>query len=94
MFCAALKGYKKVSEILRTLLLGLLLVQRAASLMSNDLGTDSTSWHSHKPSWHCQPALETDNIGSSLGYFQGNKKQAVCLPSAAVLKQWYTKTTS
>ena len=81
MFCTVLKGCEVASEIVRILLLGLLLVQRAVSLMSNDLDTDSTSWHGHKPSWHCQPPLETDNTGSSLKYFQRSGKQVNHLPS-------------
>ena len=43
MFCTVLKGCEVASEIIRILLLGLLLVQRAASLMSNNLDTDLTS---------------------------------------------------
>lgn len=43
MFCIILKAYKEASEILKILCLGLSLVQREASLISNDLGTDSTS---------------------------------------------------
>lgn len=43
MFCTVLKGCEVASEIVRIRLLGLLLVQRAVSLMSNDLDTDSTS---------------------------------------------------
>ena len=43
MFCTVLKGCEVASEMIKILLLGLLLVQRAASLMSNDLDTDSTS---------------------------------------------------
>lgn len=80
MFCTVLKGREVASEIIRILLLGLLLVQRAASLMSNDLDTNLTSWHGHKPSWHCQPPLETDNIGFCLGYLQGSGKQVNHLP--------------
>lgn len=63
--------------------------------MSNDLGTDSTSWHDHKPSWHCPPPLKTENIGSNLGYLQGSGKHVNYLPSLAVaLKQWYSKNKS
>lgn len=43
MFCIILKAYKKASEILKIVCLGLSLVQREAPLISNDLGTDSTS---------------------------------------------------
>lgn len=74
MFCTVLKGCEVASEIIKILLLGLLLVQRAASLMSNELGTDSTSWHG-------QPPWEAENIGSYLGYFQGSGKQVNHLPS-------------
>lgn len=48
MFCTVLKGCEVASETVRIPLLGLLylgvsLVQRAAFLMSHDLGADSTS---------------------------------------------------
>lgn len=92
MFCTVLKGCEVASEIIRILLLGLLLVQRAASLMSNNLDTDLTSWHGHKPSWHCQPPLETDNIGFYLGYLQGSGKQVNHLPFfSCSLKLWNSK---
>lgn len=95
MFCTVLKVCKLGSEIIRICLLGLPLVLRAASLMSNDLGTDSASWHGHKPSWHGQPPSETENTGSNLGYFQGSGKQVHHLPSfTVVLKQWYSKNKS
>lgn len=45
MFCTTLKGFDLASFS------WFLLVQRT-SLMSNDLGMVSASWHGHKPSWH------------------------------------------
>lgn len=49
-FCTVLKGYDLA------FFSWFLLVQRA-SLMSNDLGMVSASWHCHKPSWHGDSGL-------------------------------------